>query len=179
MRGSTVGLLSAASVSLIFASSVEVMKLSLLSTTRRDARLIFLVHATRILRRNNDRPLDFAVADIFHRLLFVGVIDGLESADIGCAPNRMLRGSSAPGYRRLHRPGPTWRHEFFRRRRYPAQSAAPEEKSSTPASAPESGKTCATRARQWPTFDSWLYPRSGRHENACALTSSSRSCRPV
>src|SRR6185437_7682129 len=74
-----------------------------------------------------------------------------------------------PGCRRLHLPGRAWRRESCRQMRCPTRSAVPAERSWKPASAPANGKTCAVRARQWPSFDSWLHPRSLRHHELVSL----------
>ena len=45
--------------------------------------MVLFVHAAGILRRNDDRALDLAVAHVFHRLLIVVVVDGLKVRDVG------------------------------------------------------------------------------------------------
>ena len=59
------------------------MKLSLLSTISAICGLVLLVHAARVLRRNDDRALDLAVAHVFPRRLLVVVVDGDEGAHVG------------------------------------------------------------------------------------------------
>src|SRR5581483_7136906 len=71
-----------------------------------------------------------------------------------------------------HGPGPQYpgaRRVSSRQMHFPARSAAREEKSWTPASAPESGRTCAFRARRWPSSGSWLQPRTLRHDKGVSL----------
>src|SRR5581483_9546686 len=48
-----------------------------------DARVVLFVDSPRVLWRNDDCALDFAVTDILHGLLVVIVVDGHEGADIG------------------------------------------------------------------------------------------------
>src|SRR5581483_11057624 len=48
-----------------------------------DARMILFVHVLRVLRRNNDGALQFAITHVLDCLLLVRVVDRDEGADIG------------------------------------------------------------------------------------------------
>ena len=72
------------------ASTAELMKLSLLSTTNAIRGWFCFVNALRILGRDNDGALDFAVTHVFHRLLLVVIMDRVRRFECWRARNRTL-----------------------------------------------------------------------------------------
>src|SRR5208282_171435 len=74
-RGDTSGWFNASVKLVISSSSVELMKLSLLSTSSAIRGRFFFVHHLRILRRDNHRALNLSVAHVLPRLHFVVIRD--------------------------------------------------------------------------------------------------------
>ena len=135
-----------------------------------DVRRVLARDAARILRRNDDGGIHFAGAHIFARLLLVVIRNGRECARCSPRRRRMPRAFSRPAaadrspLRRPARlatlppkalPRMIELHERQHHRHHHQRRA--------------SERTSASRARQLPTFGSWLHPRARRHHEADGL----------